>query len=164
MPRAHPPSRHPDAPGRHVRRRPGRRPLRLVLGVLAVLVLALGGSLLPVAALAEDGGSDLGDPADVAESNAAGGDPEHADPYSPGDNTEHHATQPEVEPGPDPIQHEVMPPGPPGATLNAGGKPGPPTMPGPAGRDVTPNPFQGLMEGGPGGGDPKDRYTPTQDE
>jgi hypothetical protein len=119
------------APERHARPHPGPRPLRLVLGLLAVLALVFAATLMPAVALAEegDGGAESSDTsgAEGTEGVDSVGLANDEDPgISAGVATGGPADLegPAASPGyTSPTQHEVAPPGPAGLPS---GLPGPP--------------------------------------
>jgi hypothetical protein len=113
------------APGRHARPHPGPRPLRLVLGLLAVVALVFAATLMPAVALAEeeDGASDTSGTEGTGGAGGAGsGGPESAGDYGEGGYAEGYGANspgqsgtegPAASPGyTSPTQHEGIPPGP----------------------------------------------------
>jgi hypothetical protein len=125
------------APGRHARPHPGPRPLRLVLGLLAVLALVFAATLMPAVALAEegDGGAESSDTSGAEGTEGTEGtegvdsvglandeDPGISAGVATGGPAD--LEGPAASPGyTSPTQHEVAPPGPAGLPS---GLPGPP--------------------------------------
>jgi hypothetical protein len=110
-------------PGRHARRHPGPRPLRLVLGLLVVVVtLVFAASVMPAALAYDADDMDDGGVSGAGSSDTSTDDGDSTGPWGPVGYTAPGAVAP--------TQHEVTPPGPASIPIALPGPPSRATMPG----------------------------------